>query len=236
MWRPCISVWVMLAMVVVVLSACVPIEAKMGRWPEGPSTRTLGRTIPVGGPNDVGGAGDGTPPPTEGATSNSSAGQLPGAGPHEGEETEELSDTATWLTYTNREYRFRLSYPPHLVIETLDERMLATLDPSPVAGVDFRDPRGDVAAIAPPAFSVRVFENGERLSLEEWLRAHQLFRPQAGWVSEPVTLAHVSGLKIVSSTLMAPGWWIYVARGEHIFQLTPLGQEAERMLDTFAFE
>jgi hypothetical protein len=46
---------------------------------------------------------------------------------------------------------------------------------------------------------------------------------------------YASDIRVITPTLAALGWVVYIAYGNNIFQLAPLGTEAEQMLDPFKF-
>ena len=146
----------------------------------------------------------------------------------------EKVDRATWLTYMDNVYHFTIAYSPSYTVKQLKADELVQLSPEPIAAIYFQDQYNPLANIAPPAFSIRVFESKTQQPLVAWLKQVGLFHPAAGWLSEPYQGKYVTGLKIISSDYMAPGWFVYVMRGDQIFQLTPLGTEAELMLDTFS--
>lgn len=148
----------------------------------------------------------------------------------------EAIDPTTWPIYKDDPLHFSISYPPDYIVERLDEAKLAQLTPAPLAAVYFRARQvatSDVAKIAPPEFALRMYENAEGQSIEGWLAATGLAKREAGWLVEAYEGKYVSGVKASSPNFMAPGWSVYVAEGTHIFQLTPLGLEAEAMLETF---
>jgi hypothetical protein len=145
----------------------------------------------------------------------------------------ERIDPALWKNYTDDTYHFNISYPPHYAIKYLSKAELAQLSPLPLAAIYFLDQRNNLAEIAPPAFSICIYENKERQSIEGWLTRVGLLNRKAGWLTEPYQGKSVVGVKVFSPNLMAPGWFVYVADDIYIFRLTPLGTEAEQMLDTF---
>ena len=144
-------------------------------------------------------------------------------------------DAGDWQTYTDSRAHFSISYPPYLVARPLTAAELARLEPAPVAATFFEDQRNHSAALAPPALSIRVFQNSQQLALADWLVAVGLFKPDADWTTEPYQGQFVAGLKVMTPTFMSPGWFVYVARRNEVWQLTPLGSAAEQMLNTFKF-
>jgi hypothetical protein len=138
-----------------------------------------------------------------------------------------------WQTYSNPTYRFAITYPTYLVPVEASASDRAGLCPTPLASIAFQDQRLDLPALGPPAFSIRVFDNSARQNVRDWLVSQGLFEPTAGWTIEPFQGSHVTGYKVVSPTFMAPGWFVYIAQQDRILQLTPLGSDAELMLDSF---
>jgi len=187
-----------------------------------------------------------TPAPLAAETepSSSEPGQAPGkaASVESAEEAQavpldqERIDSTAWPVYKDDGLRFSISYPPDYRIKRLEDAELAQLSPRPIAAIYFYSPQtveSEAAEVAPTEFALRVFENAEGRSLESWLSATGLASRKAGWVIEAYQGKHVSGVKASSPNYMAPGWSVYVAEGTRIFQLTPLGLEAEAMLETF---
>jgi hypothetical protein len=152
-----------------------------------------------------------------------------------GDEPEEIDSTA-WQVYTDDVFHFSISYPSYYSIKHLEDAQLTELSPSPLAAIHFSSEHGELADIAPPEFSIRVFDNRTEQSVEDWLITTGLLKPEAAWFTEPYQGVYESGVKVISARFMAPGWFVYVADNTHIFQLTPLGTEAELMLDTFAIQ
>jgi hypothetical protein len=140
-----------------------------------------------------------------------------------------------WVVYTDASYPFTLSYPSASPVRQLSQEDLNRFTPVPLYALDFIDPAlagSDLAHMSPPLFSVRIYANPSHLPLEAWLAASG---PPVSGNMEPYQGKHIKGIKVVSSTFIAPGMWIYVAHQGAIYQLTPLGQDGEQMLDTFAF-
>lgn len=163
----------------------------------------------------------GQAPSGEGANPQSPAASLPAS---------QASDPATWQGYADDAGRFRISYPAHYSIKTMSEAERSTLSPVPLSGLQFQDERGEVAAIAPPQLSILIFKKDAGQSLEDWLKASG--KLSANSFAEPYQGKHVTGIKVTSATLIAPGSSVFVVHDELVFQITPLGQEGEQMLDT----
>ncbi len=165
--------------------------------------------------------------------------QVPGVAPAQDQppapELVQPLDPSKMQTYTDNSSRFTIAYPSNLTPKPLAAAELAKLQPTPVAAVDFTDSRNASIASAPPAFSIRVFQNANQQALENWLTAAGLLKPEAGGSTEPFRGKSVTGIKVMTSNFIAPGWSVYVAHRNYVLQLTPLGLEAEQMLDTFKF-
>jgi len=144
-------------------------------------------------------------------------------------------DTTGWQVYKDGAYNFQILYPPHLETRILEKAELAKFRPQAQAGMIFFNQGSSLGVITPPNFSIRIYEIGEGTSVEKWLEAHGLYLPDSGWTIEEYQSTHFSGYRVNSSLFMAPGWFIYATQGEYLYQLTPLGVEAETMLTTFEF-
>ena len=156
-----------------------------------------------------------------------------GVGENEREEPQ-AADVATWPVYTDQVYGFRISYPPYYVVKTLDPSLYAGFAPVALAGVDFQDEdvaKSDTAALAQPAFSIRVFENKVQQPLETWLASAGLVK--AGQYTEPYQGSHESGVSVLSKRYVSTGWVVYVAGAGVVLQLTPVGPTGKLMLDSF---
>jgi len=150
-------------------------------------------------------------------------------------ETEKV-DPAIWPIYVDDVYHFRIAYPPYYATNQLNSSELAQFSPQPITAIYFQDKHNPLVDIAPPAFSIRIFENNTQQPLEAWLTQVKLFFPAAGWLSEPYKGKSVTGIKLISPNFIAPGWFVYIMVGPYVFQLTPLGTQAELMLDTFSIK
>lgn len=143
-------------------------------------------------------------------------------------------DTNTWQVYTDSTYGFRVLYPPAFAVKPAasgDVLFGATA----VATVQFVDMQNEMAEIAPPPFTVRIFDVQQGQSLAAWLEGNRLIGGEANVDTEPFQTGQIDGVRVNSRDFMAPGWSVYVLRGTHVFQLVPLGAEGETMLGTFAF-
>lgn len=146
-----------------------------------------------------------------------------------------FEDEATWQVYRSETYGFQVRYPPAYVVLPEAEPTGVFEESQPLAEVRFQDKalaRGETAAMEPPQFAVRVYPNPAGLSAEAWVQE----RAEGGdWTISTYLLGDVQGVEMVSQTLMAPGRFIYLARGSYIYELVPMGSYANRMLASFAF-
>jgi hypothetical protein len=137
-----------------------------------------------------------------------------------------------WEVYRNDTYGYEIRYPANYVI--LPEAA-GDQEPQPLHLVHFQDRQlaeGETAAMEPPKFSIELFDNSSQLTVEEWLRMHDLLE---GVELAPYSLAGVQGVRASSMFMMAPNEWIYLPQGDYLLRLTPLGALAEQMLTTFKF-
>jgi len=163
---------------------------------------------------------------------DSSPGSVPGNAGDSTEMEEKASfDISSWLTYTDELYYFSVIYPEYYEIKPfLNEEV----DSQALAAVHFFDSRGDLADIAPPAFSVRIYPNPEDQTLKAWFNANN-YGNDKEWITEPYDGENFSGVKVLSTNYMSPGEFIFILHKEWIFQLTPVGHEANKMLESFSF-
>ncbi len=171
---------------------------------------------------------DSAPPaqPDQPGRSDSGAGQLsPSAQPDAVEQT----DPDGWQVFRDKQHGFQVAHPAGFRIARAEAGTLAAMRPVPVAAFGFHTP-GDGLAARAPRLTVRIFANPDGRPLAEWLRTAGL----SGGTVEPRQVGGRDGLKVSTQTFIAPGWSVYLAEGARVFQLTPLGEDGERMLDSFA--
>jgi hypothetical protein len=139
-----------------------------------------------------------------------------------------------WQLYRDSRYDYQIHYPPSYVVV---ER--AGGEPSDLlATVEFRDRhlvRAATAHLEPPQFAIEVFDNRARLPARKWLEAAGRLGGQQNVQVESIPLAGVVALRVSSPLLLAPNSFICLGRETSMFILTPLGEYAEEMLDTFRF-
>lgn len=142
---------------------------------------------------------------------------------------------ADWPVYQDTVNHFQISYPPQFDFKVLDNSELIKIKPEPVSATYFNDTPTTAGLLVPPKFSLRIYKIGAGSSVEKWLKTNGLYLPDSGWTITPYTRANFSGYQVNSSTYVAPGVFFYATHGDYLYQLTPLGQEGEMMLDTFKF-
>lgn len=215
----------------------------------GETLTSAGDTVTSDQPDQEGGS---TGLPSERATgagvspaagSDQSAGETPGnSGSAEapsdvssaGADTMTNLDVAAWLVYTDATYGFRVLYPPAFAVEPAgggDVLFGATA----IATVSFVDTQNEQAEIAPSPFVVRVFAIQPGQSLNAWLESNGVIGGGANVETKPFRTDKLEGIRVTSLDFMAPGWSVFVLRGERVYQLVPLGEEGETMLATFEF-
>jgi len=210
-----------LAAASLILASCAPPPVVTSSQPAGAS----GTAVPQ---PEQSGAEEPGEAPSEAATAEA-------AGASEAEQPAELApaDRSAWETLKDETYGFSIAHPPYYVVEKLSEAELAERTPAPLAVIQFRDQRSDVADIDAPAFSIAIFEKKTAGSLQAWLTMNKLARLDEGWKMETYQGKSFSGVKVTAATFMAPGEFFYVEAGGRVYQLTPLGEEAAAMLDAF---
>jgi hypothetical protein len=166
---------------------------------------------------------------------------ISGSGPASGkpefppdQENTMVTDTSNWQVYVDDTYGYEIRYPPNYVIVEKEQQ----LEPKPVSQVLFQDQglaHSDTAALQPPQFSVAVFDNRAQIPLEQWLQSNGLLGGAQRLQMEPYRLAGVQGVRVISPLMIAPNEFYYVAKGNYIYKLTPMGKYSEQMLATFTF-
>jgi len=145
---------------------------------------------------------------------------------------DEMNKPVNWLTYSDTKFGFSISYPDAYIL--LPE---ADLPKDGAPGLVYRVrflnsdlATSDTANLQPPDFSIALFENPSAIPLNAWVDANA---PKGS--TEEIKLNDVSCLKVTMTTLMAPNQFYFCAWNRYIYQLTPLGQYAEAMLESFKF-
>ncbi len=138
-----------------------------------------------------------------------------------------------WLNYADKTYGFQIKYPSYFTGEVGDTAMAASPENRPLAVFYFQDSRSEVSTLAPPVLRLQIYEKPAEQTLENWLVERKFLKAEAGEFSEPFTIAGRAGIKVTTTTFMAPGWSVYVMGDRYVYQLVPLGAEGETMLQTF---
>jgi len=141
-----------------------------------------------------------------------------------------------WQTYSDADYAFALDFPPEYVIQAEPVQPPAARR-LPLRRVRFQQrdiAAGQFADREPAQFTVEVFERLGRQSLREWLQSEGRLPQDA--VVTPVRLAGADeGIRVQMRQQLAPNDFVYFARGEYIYALTPLGEQGNQMLASFRF-
>ena len=144
-------------------------------------------------------------------------------------------DTADWSIHQDSVYHYQIAYPPQFTFKDWESAELAAMRPEPVAGIKYIDLSTNPGGISSSYLTIRIYDMGADTSVEAWLKANGLYLPEDGWTIENYQGEHFSGYQVNSSLYKAPGVFYYASKGKTLYQLTPLGQEAEQMLTTFEF-
>jgi hypothetical protein len=126
--------------------------------------------------------------------------------------------------YRDNTYQFSLSYPADFVVREQPAEQLTGLEPRPLASFRILNTATD-----PADLEVRVFDADRTASLKGWLRSNGLLLGEP----KPFQTAHVSGVEVCSSTMIAPGCSYFVLGNGWIYQLTSASVEGESIVRTF---
>lgn len=138
------------------------------------------------------------------------------------------------LVYTNASYRFSLEYPADFTLLELTDEQLEGLVPLPLAAFRFINPQAaasDIPELEPGDLEVRVYDAMKAASLKDWLATTGL--GGEGLSTQDFETAHVSGLKVCLPTMIFPGCSYLVLDGQWVYQLIPINQAGEGMLQSF---
>ncbi|HEU4325000.1 MAG TPA: hypothetical protein VFS21_17805 [Roseiflexaceae bacterium] len=181
-------------------------------------------SVPSGQPDSVPPAQSDAQPGQPGRSDSGASQTLLPAQPDAAEQT----DPSGWQVFRDEQHGFQVAHPAGFRIDRAEAGTLTAMRPAPAAAFGFHAPGNELAART-PRLTVRIFANPDSLPLEEWLRSAGL----ASGLIESHKVGERDGLKVSSQTFIAPGWSVYLADGARVFQLTPLGEDGERMLDSF---
>ena len=141
-----------------------------------------------------------------------------------------------WQTFNDAAYAFAIDFPPAYVIQAEPAQPPDSPRPA-LRRVRFQQPdiaAGQFADREPPKFTIEVFERIRGQALREWLQSAG--RLPADAVLTAVRLPGAQeGVRITMRQLLAPNDFVYFARGDYVYGLTPLGEHGERMLASFRF-
>jgi len=141
--------------------------------------------------------------------------------------------------YRSELCHFQIGYPNGSPADYVpQEGAVQSQGTATVCRVAFQDrvlAQSDTAALQPPTFLIEVFDRGNSAqTLEAWLQG----QPQLGKntaTTESTTIGGVAGLKVTLMQEMAPNQFFFVAKGNYVYKLTPMGLYGNAMLGTFKF-
>lgn len=134
---------------------------------------------------------------------------------------------AAWKILRDTTLGFAISYPDVL---TPNEAPGAQADA--LRSLHFLDaaranqPGGDF-----PQFSIDVFNNPGKLSLDQWLNANA-----NDGTRQAMTIDNQQGYQVTLPIEIAPNQFYYVISGERVYKLTPLGEYGQQMLQSFKLQ
>jgi hypothetical protein len=166
--------------------------------------------------------------PGAGATNEGSQG--------EPEEEDEQPQPGELVVYADSTFKFSVSYPADFVFRAQPMEKLANLKPKPEAAFIIMNPvtaSSDIVDLEPADLEIRVYGVGQITSLESWLTSDGLLPVDGSVPLRPFHTAHISGVEVCASTLIAPGCSYFVLGKGWVYQLTPATLEGEAMIDTF---
>ena len=138
----------------------------------------------------------------------------------------------SWPIYTNERFGYSFRYPPGFVVREDDAD--AAIKPTDVihrVRVEDNPSEPPEAAVPQPAvFTLEVLRKEEGMPLGEWLRS--VSRSDGDRISE-ARVAGTSGYLVELDRYIAPGRFYYIASGQRVYRLTPLGEASEDVLASF---
>jgi hypothetical protein len=152
------------------------------------------------------------------------------------EERAQQPAPGTGNVYADTTYKFSVAYPKDFAFHSQPAEKLAALEPKPAAAFVFMNPvsaASDVAEFEPADLEIRTYTAGQSPSLGAWLALNSLVPADGSEPGKPFRKAHVSGIEVCASTMIAPGCSYFVQGSEWVYQLIPATVEGQAMLDTF---
>lgn len=144
-----------------------------------------------------------------------------------------LSDS-DWKEYSNQRYGFSIRHPKGWAVQPQDVSKLPPFTPKPIASFFFVNPNrapGAQPGIEPPDIEVRLYQAGAADSLKNWLVSVGF--ANSGTLVTPYVKGKFKGLQVCQSTMIFPGCSVYALHKGFVYQLTPISQEGEAMMETF---
>jgi hypothetical protein len=169
-------------------------------------------SISAGSPGSAGDPNSGVAGGADGSASKPGASPMP---------------PAEWKTLRDTTLGFAISYPDVL---TPNEAPGAQADA--LRSLHFFDssranqPGGNL-----PQFSIDVFNNSGKLSLDQWLDANA-----KDGMRQAMTIDNQQGYQVTLPIEIAPNQFYYVISGGRVYKLTPLGEYGQQMLQSFKLQ
>jgi hypothetical protein len=175
-------------------------------------------------------------PPVQVAPGAAMVEPLPGTPPATPVAQGEQPQSSTLAVYADRTYGFRVEYPSDFVVRSQPAERLAEFIPAPVAWFRWLNPTiaaSDLGELEPADLEIWLYavEPGE--SLEGWLTAQGLAPADGSVQRQPFQTAHLAGIEVCASTLIAPGCSYFTLGGGWIYRLTPATPAGEAIIETF---
>lgn len=138
-----------------------------------------------------------------------------------------------WITYTDPKFGFSLEYPDIYTV-LAEPQNLAEISPTLIGRFRLLESslaNSDVAELEPPVFSIEIYSNSERLSIESWIDENL---PRGD--KENTEIDGVACSKLTLQILLAPNQFTVCENNGNIYKFTPLGLNSEDILASFRFE
>lgn len=141
---------------------------------------------------------------------------------------------ADWKEYSTAKYGFSIRYPNTFVVQMQDVSKLPPFTPKPIVSIFFMNPGKAqlvLSGIEPPDMEVRLYQATGVDSLKSWLVLVGFVN--SGTLVKEYIESKFTGLEVCQSTMIFPGCSVYALHKDFVYQLTPISQEGEAMIETF---
>lgn len=137
-------------------------------------------------------------------------------------------------TYQDSQYGFEVSYPADYTITPA--KISPQQHPQPARRMQFLSQqlaRSATASLQPSEFAIEVYDNAHQQLLLDWLRSTGLL--SASFTAQTYSLAGTDSLQVTNPQQLAPNQFYYLAHGNYIYRLIPLGVIGSQIMNTFKF-